>query len=588
MAVLLVAVVQTPIQVAASTSTFSEDFDDTTFMDGDATTVTGWGSEEIRIPFKTATSVGHASDTTYCTRKAVIDGDYLYLPSPSLGVGVVDISDPLNPFNVTTLDSSPYAIAIQGDFAYISGAGLRIINISDILNPVEVATYNPGAASHFTVDGSIGYLSTLGQGIHVLNISNPLIPVSISNYTHVNATNVFETKKVGNMLVVGEFGVPGSQYGVQIVNATDPTNLVYWSRITTMTNYQGVQLEVVGDYIYVANTGGYISITEILTSNWNLGYANLIYAGAVGHSGRMVVSGNYIYGAGGSYGFHMIDVTDPSNPRLDIIKMDTSPNWIAMDGNYVFTNGESAYSVEVYELSDALTATAQSSPVYQISPGAIYETSLPAMITEATLTADSTIPGSTSIEYYLSADNGSTWELVDSGVNHEFGVIGQDLLWKAVLTTTSPTVTPEIYTIDISFKFLRTPPELVQISYTNGYNSPFFEFDKDDSDVVMQLDTVQTFDSPNFRNFTGYHYSGLVTGYGVHVKHPDLTNGTWYYRIAGIDYDGDIGLWSDVGTLQIGTTSTTTPPDLILILVIGGAIGVVAIIVLVILYKKRS
>ena len=589
MIIMLFVIVQTPGPVAASSSTFHEDFHTTTYLDESATTVTGWGSEVIRIPFKTATSVGNASDTTYCSYEPVIAGDYLFLPAGAEGVGVVDITNPSNPSYVTTLSSNARAIAVQGDFAYISAAtaGLRILNISDIENPIEVAVYNPGDVRHFTCDGSYGYLSTFGDGIHVLNISNPLFPISICNYTHPNATSVFQTKKVGDFLVVGEYGAPADEYGIQIVNATDPENLLYWSRITTLTGYLSVQFDVSGDYIYVSH-GGYVSIIKKLTSNWNLGYVNLIEVGGMGICGRMAVSGNYIYGVVSGSGIRMIDVTDPSDPRIDVIKTEGALYWIAVDGNYVYTNGRiSADSVEVYELSDALTATAQSTPVYEITTAA--------MITEATLTANSTIPGSTSIVYYLSADNGSTWELVTPGVSHEFGEIGPELFWKAVLTTATATVTPEIYSIDISFKFLRTPPELVHISYVAGYNSPFFEFDLDDSLVIIQLDTVQTFDSPNFRNYTAAVTSGVVSGFGVLVRSPNLANGTWYYRIAGVDTDGDVGLWSDTFTLQIGTATTTTttttdliPPDTIIILVIGGTIGVIAILALVILRRKGA
>ena len=61
MILMLFAVIQTPTQVAAVTSTFSEDFDDTVFMDDSATTTTGWGYEEVRIPFKKATFVSNCS-----------------------------------------------------------------------------------------------------------------------------------------------------------------------------------------------------------------------------------------------------------------------------------------------------------------------------------------------------------------------------------------------------------------------------------------------------------------------------------------------------------------------------------------------
>jgi len=582
MVVLLFTVVQTPTQVAASTSTFSEDFDDTNFLDASTTTATGWGYDEIRIPFKKATFVDNCSVTSLASNLPSVYGDYLFLPIGTHGVDVVDISDPTDPLFVTLIGAArPRFMAAQGNYGYLcDDIGLRILNITDIENSIEVATYNPGPARHFVIDGSYGYLSTYGDGIHVLDISNPLAPVSVFNYTHVNATYVYQTQKVGDFLFALEFGAVASDFGVQIINATDPTNITFMSRCVTPAPYWGVQMQVSGDYIYVFSNG-ILSIISKATSLWTPELiaevticANLI--------GDMSVSGGYFYFATAVSGLQMLDVTNPLAPRLDFISITGAEprlSWIVVRGNYVYTTGKNGgYTVEVYELSDALTATAQSLPVHQIDSGV--------MITEAILTADDTVPSSTSIDYYLSADNGTTWEQVNSGVNHVFTEMGRNLLWKGILDTDTATVTPEIYSVDLSMKIQRVPPEITRISFARIYNRPVFYLDADDASIILHLDTVQSFDSANFRNYTGTYFGGALSGYGVSVF-INLENGTWYYRVAGIDDDGDIGLWSEVGTLQIGTTSTTLlPPELILILVIGGAIGVV--VVLVVIMQRRK
>lgn len=582
MILMLFAVIQTPTQVAAVTSTFSEDFDDTVFMDDSATTTTGWGYEEVRIPFKKATFVSNCSTTSLASYLPSVYDDYLYLPVAYQGVDVVDISDPANIDHVTLIEATePRFIAAQGNYGYLCDYvdGLRILNITDIENPIEVAIYNPGPTYHFAIDGSYGYLSTNNEGIHVLDISNPLAPVSVFNYTHVNATTVLQTQKVGDFLFALEYGVIASDFGVQIINATDPTNITFMSRCVTPALHWGEQMQVSGNYIYVLSLGK-LSIISIAASLWvpELIAEVTIYAYSLGD---MSVSGGYIYFAAPSSGLQMLDVTNPLVPRLDFISFtgaEPGLSWIVVLGNYVYTSGTNGgYTVEVYELSDALTATAQSIPVHQIDSGVL--------ITEATLTTDDSVPSSTSIDYYLSADNGTTWEQVNSGVNHVFTEMGRNLLWRAILDTTTATVTPEISSFAISMKILRVPPEIIQISFEMRYNTPVFYFNADDAPLFLQLDTVQTFDSANFRNYTGTHFGGALSGYGVHDS-SNLENGTWYYRVAGNDSEGDIGLWSDVFTLQIGTTSTTVPPDLVLILVIAGAIGVV--VVLVVVMKRRK
>jgi len=58
-------------------------------------------------------------------------------------------------------------------------------------------------------------------------------------------------------------------------------------------------------------------------------------------------------------------------------------------------------------------------------------------ITSATLTATESVPDNTETHYYLSADNGTTWESVQSGINHVFAVGGQYLKYRANATGTS-------------------------------------------------------------------------------------------------------------------------------------------------------
>jgi len=75
-------------------------------------------------------------------------------------------------------------------------------------------------------------------------------------------------------------------------------------------------------------------------------------------------------------------------------------------------------------------------------------------ISKATLTAVETKLAGTSIDYYLSRDGGATWEAVTLGVEHTFTSINSeksDLRWKAVLSTTDPSRTPEIDELTVNY-----------------------------------------------------------------------------------------------------------------------------------------
>ncbi|MBN1326117.1 hypothetical protein JW977_04035 [Candidatus Falkowbacteria bacterium] len=72
-------------------------------------------------------------------------------------------------------------------------------------------------------------------------------------------------------------------------------------------------------------------------------------------------------------------------------------------------------------------------------------------ITSATLNVTDTIAAGQSITYYLSNDGGTIWEAATDGTPHTFTTTGNDLRWKADLTTDNNTTTPIIDDLNISY-----------------------------------------------------------------------------------------------------------------------------------------
>ena len=86
-------------------------------------------------------------------------------------------------------------------------------------------------------------------------------------------------------------------------------------------------------------------------------------------------------------------------------------------------------------------------------------------ILRATLTATATAPANTAITYYLSSNGGSTWNAVSSGVEYTFTTATSDLRWKANLTTTDASVTPQITAITISYSYLTSNSGTMDLIY---------------------------------------------------------------------------------------------------------------------------
>jgi hypothetical protein len=73
-------------------------------------------------------------------------------------------------------------------------------------------------------------------------------------------------------------------------------------------------------------------------------------------------------------------------------------------------------------------------------------------IVAATLTVTQTIPTSTAITHELTANAGTNWYQVTPGVKFTFPVGGTDLRWRANLSTTDPSSTPEIDSLAIDYE----------------------------------------------------------------------------------------------------------------------------------------
>jgi hypothetical protein len=97
-------------------------------------------------------------------------------------------------------------------------------------------------------------------------------------------------------------------------------------------------------------------------------------------------------------------------------------------------------------------------------------------ITATTLTSDSRIPSTCTIDYFLSNDNGSTWEQTYTGARHVFTSTGNELKWKADLNCSDGTDTASIYEMKIEIIPMSVSDIVVACSsdswsYNNSLNS---------------------------------------------------------------------------------------------------------------------
>ena len=374
-------------------------------------------------------------------------------------------------------------------------------------------------------------------------------------------------------------------FGIHILNVTDPTDPTFVSR--GETDRVTHNIFVVNDYVFgvrsnhtfIAMSISNISNPHIINSIAGMNYAR----------GCLTFDNEYAYSCKyyNSY-LRVVDCSDPYNLHVDTINQTMVSQHIVANNGFIYTAGynDETWTLEANSLEWAYNAVARSHSVYETPLETFY-------VTQATLTATDTIPASTSIDYYMSVDDGIWWEPVESGILHSFSRTGSNLKWKAILDTTFPTVTPELISIDVSLKIQLKPPVMHDHSVVPIYNKPSFTWDtlEGADGYRFQLDDVVTFDSPNLIDEFIDIYSS--TSYAIETP---LENGTYYYRLAAIDEDGDIGVFPYPRILSIGTPITTTttttttgtgiPLDPMTLAI--GAIAIVGLVAVVVIIQKRK
>ena len=119
-----------------------------------------------------------------------------------------------------------------------------------------------------------------------------------------------------------------------------------------------------------------------------------------------------------------------------------------------------------------------------------------APITNATMIINGEFPDNTSIQSFLSNDNGNNWDPVINNTLHNFGTIGSELMWRVIISTNNDLVSPKIFNIMINYSSaINTPPIILNPNELQNlaiWNQPedfgFFEIDlssyKDDNEFI--------------------------------------------------------------------------------------------------------
>ena len=242
---------------------------------------------------------GTPGSASYCE----VSGDYGFVTQESMGIYVIDLSNPTSPDSVVILDTEDsYAFNIKDDYLYLgaSSVGFKVIDISNPTSTYERGLYNTGGYLNDVVaSDDIIYSTQYQRGISVIDNSNPGNPTEIVNIDMENAQYVYCEDDYLYVLDNGDLRI------LDISNPASPQQVSSpdgW--------FLGVFVE--GNYAYLA--GGWANLTIFDISNPEFPLLISTFDGSPGSSYDVFVSGNYAYLNNATSGLRIINISDPYSP----------------------------------------------------------------------------------------------------------------------------------------------------------------------------------------------------------------------------------------------------------------------------------
>ncbi len=274
-----------------------------------------------------------------------VQGDTLHIADWG-SLYMLDVSDPasMTPYYWYASDGS-YTCTVDGNIAYVANgwSGVRLIDVSDPMNPTQISLFNtPDYATRVAVSGNVAYFADFRAGVHAVDVSDPSSPVLLDTYN--TPGYAYAVHAVGTTVWVGDY-----QAGIRALDASDPTNLTSLGSYNTPGNSYDIELE--GDVAYVADVGGGLRVFDVSDPASITPIAQRTLAGS---AWDVSAQGDQLAVADDT-GISILDISDPSSPTVTG-SLATPGRSVAVD-----TDGDVAYigdqtsGVHSFQISDYLT-----------------------------------------------------------------------------------------------------------------------------------------------------------------------------------------------------------------------------------------
>ncbi|MCP4151612.1 MAG: hypothetical protein GY757_27965 [bacterium] len=300
-----------------------------------------------------------------------LNGSYMYLVAGMTTFLVMDITNPVEPVELSSVEScyktsKHQNLFVSGNYVFVASNiwtqvpselycryGLFVLDISNASNPRYVSYLKYGDSSSFELmarginvaDGK-AYMTTI-EGIWVTDISNPAAPETAGRYESIYGKQIVAA---GNTLYVA-----GERAGLVILDASNPASLNLIGQYNTEGKVK--RLEIAGDYLYAAVYREGLQVLDIS----NPSAPELIGQYDYNSIRDVSVKGNYAYLAG--YTFKVLDISNPAAPTQVELAETWNVSYIFVDDQYAYLSGNRENGqwqqgeMTIVDISDPLNPT---------------------------------------------------------------------------------------------------------------------------------------------------------------------------------------------------------------------------------------
>jgi hypothetical protein len=280
------------------------------------------------------------------------------------GLAIIDHSNPSEPRQVRLIKPSEVPLSHDmeypfesvrncGEYLCIANGpnGLVVLDISQPEKPVALSVFDTNVASGLAADGNTVYVADDMDGVYALDITNPKAIQKLSlapNSVGGDEFTVQQASERGVFFADGFVYVTDIVYGLDIVDARNPSGIMRASRYTTPVPWTLWDITVQDHYAYVVGVDSGFRVVDVSdpANMREVFFDNERKDLSLQSPTGLVVDGHYAYISDGNYPFHIYDISDPARPVQTGAVYDHPASdgaWdVAIAGDFAFVSGYGA------------------------------------------------------------------------------------------------------------------------------------------------------------------------------------------------------------------------------------------------------